>query len=181
MRFFKGRRLGRRGARLLIAALLIGASLVTFVLLYFQPQDLFINHTVNEALPLAGQEVTTASPANAGHSETVALGPRGSFRSGEHSTSGIAQLVTVPGRGTYLRLSHFRTSNGPAVHVWLSAAKDTSSGNVASAAHVDLGGLKGNIGNQNYLVPKTADLSRDRLVVIWCERFNVSFGTALLG
>ena len=45
-------------------------------------------------------------------------------------------------------------------------------------AYVRLGELKGNQGDQNYDVPDDADLSGMKSVVIWCDRFNVAFGTA---
>ena len=42
---------------------------------------------------------------------------------------------------------------------------------------VDLGGLKGNKGNQQYDVPAGAEAGA---VVIWCRAFTVAFGTATL-
>ena len=151
--------------RLAAAVVAVGLAItVVFVLVYFQPQDLFINHTVDQARP-AG---------------VVVVG-QGSFHSGEHATTGLAQLLGFPGGLTTLRLAPFRTSNGPAVHVWLSAAAPGApNGTVADMAHLDLGGLKGNIGAQNYVLPRTADPGRYRTVVIWCERFSVTFGYAPL-
>ena len=140
------------------------AIALVFALVYFQPQDLFINHSVDQARP-AGAVVVR----------------QGSFHSGEHATTGLAQLLGFPGGLTTLRLAPFRTSIGPAVHVWLSAAAPGApNGTVADMAHLDLGGLKGNIGAQNYPVPRTADPGRYRTVVIWCERFSVTFGYAPL-
>jgi len=55
-----------------------------------------------------------------------------------------------------------------------------ANGTVADRAHLDLGELKGNIGAQNYPVPRAADLGQYRTVVIWCERFSVTFGYAPL-
>lgn len=46
--------------------------------------------------------------------------------------------------------------------------------------YVRLGELKGNQGSQSYEIPASADLSAMRSVVIWCDRFNVAFGTAAL-
>jgi len=43
---------------------------------------------------------------------------------------------------------------------------------------VDLGSMKGNVGDQNYDVPSAADLNKYQAVTIWCARFNVNFGTA---
>jgi hypothetical protein len=45
---------------------------------------------------------------------------------------------------------------------------------------VDLGNLKGNVGDQNYEVPAGTDLSRYDTVVIWCVRFSANFGDAVL-
>ena len=45
---------------------------------------------------------------------------------------------------------------------------------------VDLGDLKGNIGDQNYELPADLDLDRYDFVDIWCVRFGVSFGSASL-
>jgi len=151
--------------RLAAAVVAVGLAIaVVFVLVYFQPQDLFISHSVDQARP-AGAVVVR----------------QGSFHSGEHATTGLAQLLGFPGGLTTLRLAPFRTSNGPAVHVWLSAAAPGApNGTVADMAHLDLGGLKGNIGAQNYVLPRTADPGRYRTVVIWCERFSVTFGYAPL-
>lgn len=80
-----------------------------------------------------------------------------------------------------LRLVDLRTSNGPVVHVWLSAADShASNGAINRAAHPDLGGLKGNIGNQNYPVPAGIAATGFRTAVIWCSRFHVAFGAAPL-
>ena len=157
----------RRAIRWRLAAAVVAVGLaiiVVFVLVYFQPQDLFISHTVDQGRP----------------AEAVVF-RQGSFHSGEHATTGVAQLLGFPGGQTTLRLAPFRTSNGPAVHVWLSAtAPGATNGTVAASAHLDLGGLKGNIGGQNYPVPRAADPGRYRTVVIWCERFSVTFGYAPL-
>jgi hypothetical protein len=51
---------------------------------------------------------------------------------------------------------------------------------VTTAGFVDLGSLKGNIGDQNYEVPSNVDLSKYRAATIWCKRFSVNFGTAPL-
>lgn len=45
---------------------------------------------------------------------------------------------------------------------------------------VELGKLKGNEGNQNYVIPAGTDLSKYKAVSIYCERFNANFGTAPL-
>ena len=61
------------------------------------------------------------------------------------------------------------------------AAGDVQSEAAAKqAGFVDLGALKGNIGDQNYDVPASLDLAKYRAVSIWCRRFSVNFGAAPL-
>jgi hypothetical protein len=82
-----------------------------------------------------------------------------------------------------LRLTHFKTSNGPNVHVILIAATDAQDDEnflKKNIERVDLGSLKGNEGDQNYTIPAGTNLSKYRTVSIYCERFNVNFGTAPL-
>jgi hypothetical protein len=80
-----------------------------------------------------------------------------------------------------LRLSNFKTSNGPDVHIYMVAAenpKDNAS--VERAGFIDLGTMKGNIGDQNYSLGSEVDLSKYRAVSVWCKRFSVNFGVAPL-
>jgi len=141
----------------------------------FRPERLFINKAVNEGLP----ETATASAAvnPAAPAALVA----GQFHKGAHDTSGTATIYqTEPGK-RILRLTNFKTSNGPDVHVYLVAANDaTDNDTVKKAGFLDLGSIKGNEGDQNYDLPANADLSKDRAVTIWCARFKVNFGTAPL-
>jgi hypothetical protein len=46
--------------------------------------------------------------------------------------------------------------------------------------YLSLGTLKGNIGNQVYNIPRSADLATLTSVTVWCARFDVSFGAAEL-
>ena len=57
-----------------------------------------------------------------------------------------------------LRLTEFETSNGADVHVYLVAAPDMTDNNtVKQAGFVDLGSIKGNIGDPNYDLPTTVE------------------------
>ena len=86
------------------------------------------------------------------------------------------------GDGTrVLRLTSFSTSNGPDVHVYVVAADDAKDvATVENAGFIDLGVIKGNIGNQNYSLGSDLDLAKYRAVSIWCKRFSVNFGAAAL-
>ena len=44
----------------------------------------------------------------------------------------------------------------------------------------DLGPLKGNVGNQNYVIPSDIDVGEYASVAIWCELFDVLFSPATL-
>jgi hypothetical protein len=57
-------------------------------------------------------------------------------------------------------------------------AKDVAT--VENAGFVDLGVIKGNIGDQNYRLGSDLDLGKYRAVSIWCKRFSVNFGAAAL-
>jgi hypothetical protein len=137
----------------------------------FRPERLFVNQKVNEGFPL--------TQASASASKAVASGM---FHDGAHKTSGSAGVYRVGGGNqTVLRLTNFQTSNGPDVHVLLVAAPDALDNDaVKQAGYVDLGSIKGNIGDQNYEVPSGTDLNKYRAVTIWCKRFSVNFGTAPL-
>jgi hypothetical protein len=136
----------------------------------FRPERLFINQKVNEQFP-------TASAANMQPAKLAS----GEFHSGAHETKGTAAIFNLADGKRTLRLTNFATSNGPDVHVYLVAAADAKDNDtVKSAGFVDLGSLKGNIGDQNYDVPANVDLAKYRAATIWCARFNVNFGTAPL-
>ena len=133
----------------------------------FRPERLVIDQKVNEQFP-------TASAA----SNKLASGQ---FHSGAHETKGTATVFQLADGKKTLRLTDFATSNGPDVHVYLVAADDAKDNDtVTKAGFVDIGSLKGNIGDQNYDLPADADLTKYRAVTIWCKRFSVNFGTAPL-
>jgi Electron transfer DM13 len=72
---------------------------------WFQPQKLFIDQRVDEALP--GEPAPAAGPATtAGGPVTVASGR---FRSLGHSTSGRVAVLEVGGGRRYLRLDELAT------------------------------------------------------------------------
>jgi lipopolysaccharide export LptBFGC system permease protein LptF len=107
----------------------------------------------------------------------------GTFHGKVHSTSGRATIYQEPDGKLVLRLTNFKTSNGPDVHVILIAAKnadDDANFLKSNTDRVELGSLKGNEGDQNYEIPSGTDLSKFQTVSIYCERFNANFGAAPL-
>ena len=106
---------------------------------------------------------------------------QGEFHKADKAGSGTATIYQLADGKRVLRLTDFAVDNGPDLHVRLIAAddaKDTAS--VAKAGHVELDKLKGNKGSQNYDVPANVDLSKYKVVSIWCNRFSVNFAAAPL-
>src|SRR5260221_709447 len=107
----------------------------------------------------------------------------GTFHGKVHSTSGRATGYQGTDGKRILRLTHFKTSNGPDVHVVLVAtrdAKDDANSLSGNTERIELGKLKGNEGGQNYELPENIDLGKFQTVSIYCERFNAIFGAAAL-
>jgi Electron transfer DM13 len=135
----------------------------------FRPERLVVNRSVNEAMPSA-PGASSAQPLESGR-----------FYSILHPTEGTATIYQMGDGTRVLRFTSFSTSNGPDVHVYMVAADDAKdSATVEKAGFVDLGVIKGNIGDQNYTLGSDLDLTKYRAVSIWCKRFSVNFGAAAL-
>jgi Electron transfer DM13 len=107
-----------------------------------------------------------------------ALLARGLFQSGEHSSRGVASAIGLASGGRVLTLTRFSTSNGPDLRVYLVAGPASRESEVRD--FVDLGGLKGNKGNQQYELPRSVNVHRYATVVVWCRAFSVLFARAPL-
>ena len=92
---------------------------------------------------------------------------------GFHKVEGVAKVINLADGSTFLRLENLKATNGPDLYVYLSTGKDASD-------IVNLGRLKGNIGNQNYEIPSGTDLMKYNTVLIWCKAFSTLFGSAKL-
>lgn len=105
----------------------------------------------------------------------------GKFHDVAHKGAGEASIYQLADGKRVLRFTSFETSNGPDVRVYLVASNDaTDNDTVKKAGFLEVGNLKGNIGDQNYELPSDVDLSKYRAVTIWCKRFGVNFATAPL-
>lgn len=92
---------------------------------------------------------------------------------GFHNVEGVAKVIPLSDGKTFLRVENLKATNGPDLYVYLSTDVNTSD-------IVNLGRLKGNIGNQNYEIPTGTDLSKYDTVLIWCKAFSTLFGSARL-
>jgi len=132
------------------------------------------------AFALGPQAYAQDSMKHEGQAKTLETG---TFHGKVHNTSGRATIYQEEDGKLILRLTNFKTSNGPDVHVILIAAKDADDDAnflKSDTQRVELGKLKGNEGDQNYEVPAGTDLSRFQTVSVYCERFNANFGAAPL-
>jgi hypothetical protein len=96
----------------------------------------------------------------------------GTFQDGNYVVDGTAMVLEMDGK-LFLRLEDFKSESGPGLYVYLSVDLDASD-------FVDLGELKGTEGNMNYDIPAGTDIDTYNNVLIWCEPFNVLFGSATL-
>lgn len=128
----------------------------------------FIDRVVDEQLP-AGFELSEQRSGN--------------FRDvdGAHRGSGKVRVLVSPGGAALLRFTDFEVTNGPDLEVWLVKDPDPEkSADVSASQWVSLGPLRGNKGDQTYVIPEGTDTSEWGSVVIWCEQFSVLFSVATL-
>lgn len=185
--------------RWVLAAVLVAAAIGLYL---FQPWRLVTRSTIDEALPTV--MTTTVEPPRGGAgpatdtpaTDTPASRPdstattqpavpetlaSGAFVDAEHATSGTARILRLADGSRHLRLEDLSSSDGPDLHVWLTDQPSGGEwGSYDDGRWVALGALKATDGNQNYVIPAGTDLNGLVSVVIWCDRFNVAFGTAAL-
>lgn len=179
------RRARRRGTLAVVTLAVLAAAVVTLTV--FQPQKLLIDERVQEAAPApAAPGADAAQPEEEGGGEperqaaAEVLG-QGGFRGLDHDAAGQARLLRLPDGQTVLRLEDLDVENGPDLYVYLSAAPADGPSSAHDDEFVNLGRLKGNQGDQNYMLPADVDPAAYRSAVIWCRRFAVGFAAAPLG
>ena len=98
-----------------------------------------------------------------------------------HKGSGEVTLYRLEDESLLLRMEDIVVTNGPQLHVYLIPVHGVHGRDEVQAhGYVDLGGLKGNIGSQNYEVPGGYEIPEELTVVIYCVPFQVVFATAEL-
>ncbi len=149
---------------------------------------LFIDDVVDEALPQI--ELTQQDQAGTGDSGTDDSVPAGEADSGVAPAAVVAPSPIAAGdfvgfdavhRGSgsamifelddtlILRFDEFDVTNGPDLRVNLV---------LGDGSMIDIGALKGNVGNQNYELPADLDADTFASVLIYCRAFSVPFASA---
>ena len=138
-----------------------------------------VDSEVSEKMPDTMMDKTAGSGTAAVSAVKVKTGK---FRDHDrfHQGSGSATIYRGADGSRVLRLETFSVTNGPELHVLLSPSPDPENEGVKGPGYADLGMLKGNIGNQNYDIPKAVDVAAQNSVVIYCKPFHVIFSVALL-
>jgi hypothetical protein len=163
-----------------LGAPVIGAYLVTAAVVgVYLGRSMFLDDEVNEPVVIAAP-APEASRADGGapaapRNELLA---RGRFESVAHSARGTASAIRTARGRAVLTLTSFEVDNGPDLRVYLVAGPARDESEVDDFK--DLGGLKGNKGNQQYEIPRGVDVNRYSTVVIWCRAFSVNFARAPL-
>ena len=182
--------------RNLITLGIIIAVVIVIPVGWYLLSPLWINVEVQEELPVAAtpvvveatkaMETVMAEPTHSVMEEPLpavdmTVWAQGSFYPVAHASRGQASIYQLADGSHILRLQNFSVDNGPDLHVYLvpvDPVPDTVGSEIPG--YVDLGKLKGNIGDQNYELPADLDLSQFKSVVIWCQPFRVPFSAASL-
>ena len=160
---------------------------VTGVLAVSQFTDQVVNEDVAVVGETAAQTNSEGDPEAAEDPAALAPDPgapvnveiaTGSFSALAHPAVGNATAIELAEGGRVLTLTDFETDNGPDLRVYLVSGEVNSNGD--GDDFVDLGALKGNIGDQQYEIPAGVDLTEFNSVVIWCRAFSSGFGVAEL-
>lgn len=81
--------------------------------------------------------------------------------------TGTAILFQLPDNRRVLRFEDFRSTKGVNLHVLMVRSEEPRTPQDVGSDYIDLGPLRGNIGNQNYDIPVEVDLAAYPSVVIY--------------
>ncbi|MFN8353993.1 MAG: DM13 domain-containing protein [Spirosomataceae bacterium] len=117
-----------------------------------------------ELVPTNQQPPTTTNPPTA----------IGEFVSNAHATSGTVKVLEDAQDKSlrYLVFENFKTDAGPDLRVYLS--EDTKTTGFVEVSKLD------KTGTFTLTIPSSANLDKQRYVLIWCKQFSVLFGNAPL-
>ena len=159
---------GRGLLRPVLGGLAVGAVIAGGSYYWFSVRD----DEVDEDVVTASAPAPAGEPQKSAKPVSVALAT-GSFMGEDgHDGSGTATVIEQASGVRVLTFTDFDVDPGAAVEVWLTTGPNETSD------RVDLGDLKGNVGDQQYEVPADADLERYGTVVLYCTPFTVRIAVA---
>lgn len=173
---------------------------------YYLLSPLFFDREVSEALPspvpggnvfydpemeakatemmdeaIEADPTEMAEPMPEGEVDEMVILAQGQFYDLAHEGMGTATVYRLADGTVVLRFENFAVLNGPDLHVYLATQDPVPNTiGVELEGAIDLGQLKGNIGDQNYVLPGGFDPEVFMSVVIWCQPFRVPFNAAAL-
>jgi hypothetical protein len=103
-----------------------------------------INNTINENAIIPSSIKQQQQQNNATTASRIITGSFIGAGDGFHNAEGLVKVIPLGDRTTILRLENFKSTNGPNVHLYLATDK-------AASNFIDLGRLKANNGNQNFI------------------------------
>ncbi|NJR73373.1 MAG: DM13 domain-containing protein [Scytonema sp. CRU_2_7] len=128
----------------------------------------------NPVVELAKSQISTAKKS-------------GTFVSGEHTTQGTVSITTKNGKSFLELEKSFKTSNsGPDLVVILHRSDNVIGSTkppsypLKKGDYIILGRLQKFSGAQTYAIPNNINLAEYKSAVIWCRKFNATFGAAKL-
>lgn len=145
----------------------------------------------SEASPIDGatSAPATPTPSTKTTAQPAATKPikSGSFVSGEHETKGSLQILKQNGQSTLVLDQTFKTSElGPDLVVAFHRSNNVLGSTKPPAYplkegdYVVLAPLQKFSGSQQYAIPNNINLADYSSIVIWCRKFNATFGVAQL-
>ena len=156
------------GLAMLLTAVWVGAVGLVCLLLFLRRREMW---------PALAVFVLTAGAAGGYLAMETLVDDRVNEDVVTASRAGDGGTGVADGRAV-LTLTAFETDPGPDLRLYLSSP-DAGTGS-AGEQYVDLGALKGNVGDQQYEIPPDAELDRLSKVLVWCRAFSVGFGEAQL-
>ncbi len=137
---------------------------------------------MDAAAKMPDKEMEEEMPEMADDAQPIVVA-QGQFQDADefHKGAGTVTLYRLPDGTHLLRFEDFRVTNGPQLHVLLANhAQPVNRADLEETGYVDLGGLKGNVGNQNYEIGANIAIDDVKSIVIYCKPFHVVFSTATL-
>jgi hypothetical protein len=133
---------------------------------------------VSMAKPV-GMVVSKAKPMSMAKAANMAkVLMAGNFVKAEHPTMGEATVVMKNGKQYLMFDQQFKSDEGPDLYVLLH--REAMPKQYGEEDYVSLGRLQQVNGAQAYEIPAAVKVDEFKSAVIWCKKFNATFGFAML-